>query len=214
MGLPAGRQLGFVAQQVDTVLPELVTDILHPKITDSTGAVLMDTMSYKAMNYIGLIPLAIRGIQELDSLSQNKVTVCSVAGTTPPNNLAKWDSTNKELCNSIIYDDGSRIGIPVTAASTYINVAADSDSTTANFSSDFSNATSVVAASYSTDGNANEVAAVNGYSKYIDADSKDGGRGGYFEGGFQGVYGLANGTGANKFEAGVVGGVKMEQVTA
>jgi hypothetical protein len=46
-----GRQLGLIAQEVETVLPELVT-------TDK------DTEQTKGLNYIGLVPVAIKAIQE------------------------------------------------------------------------------------------------------------------------------------------------------
>jgi hypothetical protein len=61
----------------------------------------------------------------------------------------------------------------------------------------------VVKASYSTDGNDNEVAAIYGYSKYENGASADDCIGGKFEGGLQGVYGL--GTGTNENSVGVLG---------
>jgi endosialidase-like protein len=46
-----GRQLGLIAQEVEPVLPELV-------ITDK------DADQTKALNYVGLVPVTIKAIQE------------------------------------------------------------------------------------------------------------------------------------------------------
>lgn len=120
MNLASGKQYGFIAQQVDTVLPDLVNEIVQPQIRDSAGSILQDTMSFKALNYTSLIPIAIRGIQELDSISNTKLTAC--ANPTDSNYLTKWSSVNQQLCNSLIYDDGNKIGIPFTDTSAYVNV--------------------------------------------------------------------------------------------
>ncbi|MCX6199755.1 MAG: tail fiber domain-containing protein [Bacteroidetes bacterium] len=131
MNLSQGAQHGLIAQQVDTVLPELVHEVMQPQIRDTSGAILQDTMTFKTLDYTSLIPITIRAIQELDSLQGTKLTSCT--GTAPPaaNNLTKWDSASNVLCTSLIYDDGNRIGIPVVDAHSFVNVVNSSDTITA-----------------------------------------------------------------------------------
>jgi hypothetical protein len=70
MNLPAGSQHGFIAQELEQVFPELVNDNIHPgtdpnnkNITESR-----ESLSYKGINYIGLIPVLVKAIQEQQDL--------------------------------------------------------------------------------------------------------------------------------------------------
>ncbi|MDD4410220.1 MAG: tail fiber domain-containing protein [Candidatus Shapirobacteria bacterium] len=62
----AQRQYGFIAQDVEQILPSFVN-------TGSDG--------YKSINYIGMIPLAIRGIQEVDAKVTNLNKDLSITAT-------------------------------------------------------------------------------------------------------------------------------------
>ncbi len=62
-----GNNYGFIAQEVEQVIPELVKQIkVHGRI-DSTGTAMDSTATLKTLNYVGLIPFAIGGIQELNA---------------------------------------------------------------------------------------------------------------------------------------------------
>jgi hypothetical protein len=54
MGLPKTRQFGLIAQELETVVPELVSEFDKEKNKDT----------YKGINYTGLIPILIKGLQE------------------------------------------------------------------------------------------------------------------------------------------------------
>lgn len=59
MNLASGTQIGFVAQEMEEVFPTLVENGVHP------GASRKDAgIDYKGINYIGLIPVLVRAIQE------------------------------------------------------------------------------------------------------------------------------------------------------
>ena len=64
LALATGTQIGLIAQDVETVLPELVKQITIPARYDSTGAQLTSSEQFKTLNYTGLIPLLIAGYQE------------------------------------------------------------------------------------------------------------------------------------------------------
>ena len=64
MNLPTGTHIGFLAQQVQTVLPDLVSTQHLLPITNQLGMVLESASDRKALNYIDLIALAIGGIKQ------------------------------------------------------------------------------------------------------------------------------------------------------
>lgn len=59
--------MGFISQAVDTLIPGLVIDIIHPEVKDTNDVVLFPGDTIKALNYTGLVPLAIAGINELNT---------------------------------------------------------------------------------------------------------------------------------------------------
>lgn len=69
MQLPNGPQLGFIAQEVEAVLPELITDNKHPKLAkawDEEGnpTEYYPSVDFKGVNYLGLIPVLTKATQE------------------------------------------------------------------------------------------------------------------------------------------------------
>jgi hypothetical protein len=75
--LPENLQYGFIAQELEKVLPELVKVQNHPVKTldfSNLNSNLPDKVTYKGINYIGMIPLLTKGIQEqqqeINSLKQ------------------------------------------------------------------------------------------------------------------------------------------------
>lgn len=111
--LPTEHSYGFIAQDVKTVLPSLLDSIHFAPVraTDSTNTILYAGGSYLSLNYTGMIPFAIKGIQELDS----KITDLSAASVTKScslttNYLTKATGT-AAVCNSQIYDNGICVGV-------------------------------------------------------------------------------------------------------
>lgn len=64
LDLPAGKQLGFFAENIETVFPELVKDATSAKITDKKRNVVANSVSFKAVNYTGLLPVVVEAIKE------------------------------------------------------------------------------------------------------------------------------------------------------
>lgn len=65
--LPGGNQLGFLAQDVEKVYPELIKKAVVPSrfTTDSRGRrKIAETADLKLVNYMGLIPVMVEGIKE------------------------------------------------------------------------------------------------------------------------------------------------------
>lgn len=88
-GLPSGKQYGFIAQELEQVIPELVEDVLAPgtpideELTEeqiANGEVHKDKTTpdttFKSVNYIGMIPILVEAIKEQQELiEQQQVTL-------------------------------------------------------------------------------------------------------------------------------------------
>jgi len=57
-------QFGFVAQELEQVLPDMVRDVFIPSETDSTGQELQGSMSVKAVKLDGILPLVVAAMKE------------------------------------------------------------------------------------------------------------------------------------------------------
>ena len=69
------QQHGFIAQELAEVLPELVHDSYHPEKTDASGNVINEAVSYKSVNYTGLISINTQAINELNQKVEEKDAV-------------------------------------------------------------------------------------------------------------------------------------------
>jgi hypothetical protein len=68
----SAKQYGLIAQEVEQIIPDLVSVQFKPEMVDSVGNIIIPSVSYKALNYEGLISVLIKGHQEqkqqIDSL--------------------------------------------------------------------------------------------------------------------------------------------------
>jgi len=63
MNLPEGKQFGFIAQELEQTFPELVENQVHA-VNAENNKLDAEAMEYKAVNYIGMIPILTKAIQE------------------------------------------------------------------------------------------------------------------------------------------------------
>lgn len=71
MNLPEGLQIGLIAQELETVFPEMVKQVYELTVPDDKGNKIVKNPDFKAVNYVELIPVLIKGIQEQqDQISQ------------------------------------------------------------------------------------------------------------------------------------------------
>ena len=72
MNLSEGNQFGLIAQDVETILPELVNENVFPALYDTNGIQTSPAVTYKTIDYVKLIPILIQGSKEqihaIDSL--------------------------------------------------------------------------------------------------------------------------------------------------
>jgi hypothetical protein len=67
MGLPEGLRHGFIAQEVEKVFPELVTDVKQPKFTgkpENGKNIPVEFIEFKGIDYNGMISMLTKAVQE------------------------------------------------------------------------------------------------------------------------------------------------------
>ena len=77
------KQYGFIAQQVETVLPSLVHQSLFPAQFDSLGNETTPAVPYKSLNYNAIIPINTQAIIELNA----KVDKATLSDQSIKNNV-------------------------------------------------------------------------------------------------------------------------------
>ncbi len=70
--LSAGNQFGLIAQDVETVLPELVETKTVPAVRDTNGTILTPAIDLKTLEYEAFIPILIQGMKEQNEVIQNQ----------------------------------------------------------------------------------------------------------------------------------------------
>ncbi len=102
LNLESGQQFGLLAQEVEAILPGLVTEVTAPALTDNQGNVTIAEKTFKALNYTGLIPFLISKIKDqdtrLDQLEQQLNNCCN----SNPNQRSSNPAIDVVLSNSII----------------------------------------------------------------------------------------------------------------
>jgi flagellar hook assembly protein FlgD len=72
LNLPTILNYGLIAQEIEPILPDLVTNCIHPAEYDSIGNMVTDSIHYKVLKYEAFIPILIEGMKEqqneIDSL--------------------------------------------------------------------------------------------------------------------------------------------------
>ncbi len=88
MKLKQGEHFGFVAQELEQTLPQLVQLATQPAITDTAGNIIAPSFTFKATNNGELIAILVKAVQEqqilIDSLFQNSNLR---TGNTPPQSI-------------------------------------------------------------------------------------------------------------------------------
>jgi len=80
------KQYGFIAQEVEPVLPELVHQAASPPEKDDFGNIIHPSVQYKSLNYNALIPIAVQAINELGA-QMDKSTLSDQTVKTNVQNL-------------------------------------------------------------------------------------------------------------------------------
>ncbi len=69
---PQGTQFGFIAQDVEKILPQLVMDQYAPVFKEDGNATRIERFEYKSVNYLGFIPILTSAIQDQQKLIEKQ----------------------------------------------------------------------------------------------------------------------------------------------
>ncbi|HRP39806.1 MAG TPA: tail fiber domain-containing protein [Chitinophagales bacterium] len=69
------KQYGFIAQDVEQILPELVSGIHKPEYIDTSGKVIYPAIDYKGVNYNALFGIIVAAMQEQQNRLESKDSV-------------------------------------------------------------------------------------------------------------------------------------------
>lgn len=100
MHLPSELQFGVIAQEIEEVLPNLVRDCISPQKLDEAGNVVEEAISFKAVNYIELIPILIQAVKEQQvqiAGLQSQLNVCCSTGATKSTHSENDNSATQQV---------------------------------------------------------------------------------------------------------------------
>ncbi|GAB5416768.1 MAG: hypothetical protein Crog4KO_22570 [Crocinitomicaceae bacterium] len=98
MNLPAGVQMGFMAQELEEVFPGLVKETIQPPKVDEDGEIIEEGLTYKAVNYVGLVPVLTATVQEQQKqIEALKERLSQLEGTSTNDPALSLDAVNAEL---------------------------------------------------------------------------------------------------------------------
>lgn len=93
INLPDGLGHGFIAQELETVFPEMVHAVSHPILDEETGEQIGNE-DFKAIKYTALIPVLTKAIQEqqqqIEALTEQLAALQDDKPATPQN--SNWES--------------------------------------------------------------------------------------------------------------------------
>ena len=78
MVLPTGHQYGLIAQEVEQILPDIVSDNTHPAEYDSLGNQIHPAYNFKGLDYEAFIPILIGGVKEQQAIINTQDSTIAV----------------------------------------------------------------------------------------------------------------------------------------
>ncbi|MNQ90328.1 hypothetical protein D3C85_1056650 [compost metagenome] len=98
MNLPKGNQIGLIAQELETVFPELVGEVPGLDQFDENGKVSGKLPSLKAVNYEGLIPVLIAAVQEQQKqIDEQNATIAELKNRLPANDMLTGNAVEAKI---------------------------------------------------------------------------------------------------------------------
>ncbi|HNR18793.1 MAG TPA: tail fiber domain-containing protein [Bacteroidia bacterium] len=97
MGFADGLRYGFLAQEVERLLPQFVSVIHYPGEYDDKGTMIHAPFDYKGLDYVAMMPLLFAAYHDL----KQQVDACGCAGQRQGlNTLPNQNTTEVQLANS------------------------------------------------------------------------------------------------------------------
>ncbi len=100
MNLSTGKQYGLIAQDVQSILPELVNNNVHPAVLDTLGNVITPSVNFLSLEYQQLIGIMLKGIQELQSKNDSLVKKLNNKDSIQDARLAALEAAITQCCSN------------------------------------------------------------------------------------------------------------------
>lgn len=100
LNLSTGLHYGFIAQEIETVLPELVKEFRNPEKIDSAGNIIIPSVDVKSVNYTEIIPLLVNAFNEQKLIIDSLIN--ALQNPTPIINPISTQKVSLSNINSII----------------------------------------------------------------------------------------------------------------
>lgn len=109
LSFPEGLRYGFIAQELETILPTLVKKSHNPEIKDKDGKIISKSFDFKAVDYTALIPILVEGIKEQQvkineqqaQIEELKTQIKNYLNGAKPNN----NGIVNELSEAVLYQN-------------------------------------------------------------------------------------------------------------
>ena len=100
MNLPSGKQYGFIAQDVQTILPELVNNNVHPAKLDSAGNILVPSVNFLSLEYQQLIGIMVKAMQQQQSKIDSLTTKLNSKDSIQDARLTALENAINQCCSN------------------------------------------------------------------------------------------------------------------
>ncbi len=115
LNVDTAKTFGLIAQEVAVLFPTLVKEVIVPASYDTLGTVITPSVSLKALNYTGLIPLTISAIQDINkrqNTMQASLTNTGLSDALVKNNINNFNALAKiKTLNPVSYNF-TNTGVP------------------------------------------------------------------------------------------------------
>jgi hypothetical protein len=111
LSFPSEKQYGFIAQDVQQILPELVRSVSKPQEVDANGKIIHASVKHLGVNYNAFFALTIAAVQQQQSKIDRQDSI-----------INKQDSINKALQKQINQILAANTGNNNTNSTTAINI--------------------------------------------------------------------------------------------
>jgi hypothetical protein len=115
INLPKGEQLGFIAQDVEKMLPQLVKEVISPSQSDENGNTIHPQTRYKAVDYTGFIPMLVTAIKEQQHVIDSLNTVINDRLTVLENGLSQCCGFNARMAAPAEGNETNNITVELNA---------------------------------------------------------------------------------------------------
>ncbi len=107
MNLPSGKQYGFIAQDIQTVLPELVNNNVHPAKLDSLGNVIIPSVNYLSLEYQQLIGIMVRAMQQQQAKIDSLTSKLNLKDSVQDARLTALENLLNQCCSNASARNGN-----------------------------------------------------------------------------------------------------------